>query len=98
MGFEEVEEGAGYRRERPTPVLDDVELPGEAKPTDRNRPQLLGVQFPLDAEPGEERDPKAAFHGILDARVAAEFERDAQAGERSPRPLKALLQGTAGAR
>src|SRR5262249_22254331 len=81
-----------------TPVINEVELPGEAKPADGNRPQLLGGQLSLHAEPGEERDSETVFHGILDARVAAEFERDAQAGQRSSHLLKALLQGTAGAR
>ena len=71
MRFEEVEEDGRRRRERAAPVRDEVELSGEVESADANRPQLLGGQLPLDAEPGEERDPEAAFHGILDACVAA---------------------------
>src|SRR5262249_41567005 len=98
MGFEEVDEDARHRREWSAPVRDEVELPGEVKSPDGKRPQLPGRKLSLDAEPGEERDPEAAFHGILEACDAAEFEGNAQAVERSSRPLEALLQGTAGAR
>jgi hypothetical protein len=57
-------------------VIDEVESPVEAKPADRNRQQLFGRQLSFDAESGEECNPKASFHRILDACVAAEFERD----------------------
>ena len=62
-------------------MIDEVETPGEAEAPDSDGPQLFGVQFPFDGEPREERDPEAAFHGILDGRVAPEFERDIQVSE-----------------
>src|SRR5262245_38901863 len=72
--FDEVQEDAGRRRERPTPVIDEVEMPREAEAPDGDGPQLLGIQFALDGQPREERDPEAALDGILDGRVAAELE------------------------
>src|SRR5947209_1636698 len=79
-------------------MIDEVEIPREAEAPDSDRPQLLGVQFSFDGEPREERDPEAAFDGILDGRVAAEFEGDIQMGERGAGSLKTLFQGTARAR
>jgi hypothetical protein len=73
MRFDEVEEDAGRWRERTTPMVNEVELPGEAKPTDRNHPQLFGVELSFDAKPGNECDSEAAFRGILDARIVAEL-------------------------
>ena len=62
-------------------MIDEVEIPREAEASDGDGPQLLGVQFSFNGEPREERDPEAAFYGILDGRVAPEFERDIQVSE-----------------
>ena len=88
MRFEEVQEDARRRRERPTPVVDEIEMPREAEAPDGDRSQLLRAKLPLNAEPGEERDPESAFHGILDGDVAPEFERDVQLGERPTWPAQ----------
>jgi hypothetical protein len=56
-------------------VIDEIEIPREAEAPDGDRSQLLRAEFPFHAEPGDERDPEPAFHGILDGRVAPEFER-----------------------
>src|SRR5216684_4418309 len=77
------------------PVVDEVELPSQAKASNGNGPQLFRIEFSLDGEPREKGDTKAAFHGILDAGVAAKFEGDIQITERGPRPHQAFLQRTA---
>ena len=96
--FEKVQEDGRRRGERAAAVIDQIEMPGERKAADRDRPQFVGIDLPLDGQPREEGDPQAAFDGILDGRVAAEFERDIQPGERSTGTLQALFQGTSGTR
>ena len=79
-------------------VIDQIELPCERKAADRDRPQFGGVDLSLDGQQGKEGDPEAAFDGILDRRVATEFQRDIQPGERGTGTLQALFQGTTGTR
>src|SRR5262249_26011969 len=97
MRGDEVQEDPGRRCERPAPVVDEIEIPLEAETLDGAGPQLLGPEFSLDGQPREERDPEAAFHRVLDGRIAAELERHVQAGQRRTGPLEAPLQDTAGA-
>ena len=79
-------------------MMDEEELPREAETPDGDRSQFLRAEFPFHAEPGEERDAEPASHGVPDGRIAPEFERDVQVGERPTCPLEALLQRRAGAR
>lgn len=74
MRGEELTERAGRLGEWAVSLIDEIEPAAEVDSPHRHRAQFAGLDLALDAEAREKRDSQPAFHGLLDAGVAAELE------------------------
>src|SRR5947208_2086728 len=71
LRLQEVEESRRRRRERPTAVIDCIEVACEAQSPNLDGDQLARRELPLDRRAGDKRHPKPASNGVLDRRVAS---------------------------